>query len=152
LPKSAEKRDGRIVMLHAATIHRFIVDRETSKGGAATSDDSESGELRKAKLKAEIRKLEEQILGMKHARQELEKTFVPLHEIKEACAIFSHIMRDCGRQAEKAFGLDGRELIDSVLDAMLLNYKRFTGQEKEKAVLCVERDGVLVVVNMADDQ
>ena len=148
LPPDAEQKDGRRVLIHGPSVLALLLQQQRNKGGGASAaegdSDGEREALTKQKLKAEIEKLQEQIAALRSERDRTERTVVPLHEVRETFKIFSQLMRDCGRRAERLFGLDGKELVDSLLDSMGLNYRRLAGQEDPEIVFCIEKDGKLV--------
>ena len=81
-------------------------------------------------------------------KMKVEKDVVPVREVREMLKVFSQLMRDTCRRAERLWGPDGRELYEMTLDSMVLNFRRLTGRENDEIVFCIEKDGKLIPVDM----
>lgn len=133
LAAGCEIRDkqGRI-LLHGPSVVRAMLKHAAGSGHTA----SDERELRETKLKREIEQLEARIGLLQRDIAERDKENVPVRELKVLFGTLGQVTRSTCLQAEKQFGIEGRELFEEMWRAFERNFRRLTGELDDGVALC----------------
>lgn len=135
LPDGSEKQEkGKELLIDGKAVFELRLRQaldQYARGAGATE-----ASLREQKLGKEIERLEGQIQLLHRDIQERDRERVPTRELKVLFGTLGQITRSTCLQAEKQFGVEGRELFEEMWRAFERNFRRLTGELDDGVALC----------------